>query len=432
MSKRVGTLDFLEENLTKKSKTDDEIYNKAKEITKLINNFEYEALMEMESYDNLYQVIRKMDAKVLDKFINYVIKNNIQLDAKVVISLLRDSRLRSRYFFEYIMNLKDPNIFFEAAKNKQEVLLNEFFTNYNFVSTILNQHNFTIFLNILNENNLIHLIDNMFISIVSELELDKSENNYILKKFLEKIKFSDYLVNRFAISSILNKEWNIVDFIIKSRLLNNNGKMALLTIITNTNPNERDNKEPSYEHIKFLNEYLLTGIMNENENFLNNIFIKACKNGYIDVVEALLQYGNINPSINNNQALIEAIKNGNFGVVVLLLGDGIDPSINDNEAIITAVLKGKSHIITLLMGDKRVDPSARDNQCIITAILNNDKRSVQALMVDSRVDPLVNGGHYIDYAIQHNFYNVIDELIQYENVADYIVNKMKLSSLEYY
>eukprot|EP00163_Fabomonas_tropica_P016027 TRINITY_DN2892_c0_g1_i19.p2 TRINITY_DN2892_c0_g1~~TRINITY_DN2892_c0_g1_i19.p2 ORF type:complete len:122 (-),score=4.30 TRINITY_DN2892_c0_g1_i19:270-635(-) len=56
-------------------------------------------------------------------------------------------------------------------------------------------------------------------------------------------------------------------------------------------------------------------------------------------------------------------------------GDGsqlsaIDPSVNNNRAILSAARNGHLELCTVLLRDERVDPSAQDNRAIIEAARN--------------------------------------------------------------
>lgn len=79
---------------------------------------------------------------------------------------------------------------------------------------------------------------------------------------------------------------------------------------------------------------------------------------------------------------------------------GIDPSKNDNQAIISAARSGKPKAVKLLLSDPRVDPSARDNEALRLAsvkypggypggqLRNNYNYSViELLLKDPRVKP---------------------------------------------
>ena len=87
-------------------------------------------------------------------------------------------------------------------------------------------------------------------------------------------------------------------------------------------------------------------------------------------------------------ALSSAVCNGNYLVSKVLLADQrVDPSDNDNEAIIWASSGGHLDIVKLLLADQRVDPSHNDNEAIRKASANDHLEIVKLLLADSRVDP---------------------------------------------
>ena len=83
-----------------------------------------------------------------------------------------------------------------------------------------------------------------------------------------------------------------------------------------------------------------------------------------------------NPNINElrdmNDLLIKAAKEGDEKLVENLILVGVDPSVNNNEAIIVASKYGQIEVAKALVKDKRVDPSANNNQAIIDASTASD------------------------------------------------------------
>ncbi len=53
----------------------------------------------------------------------------------------------------------------------------------------------------------------------------------------------------------------------------------------------------------------------------------------------------------------------------MLLDDRVDPSAQDNQALIDAAKYGHLEIVKLLLSDDRVDPSVQNNQAFISAAL---------------------------------------------------------------
>lgn len=112
----------------------------------------------------------------------------------------------------------------------------------------------------------------------------------------------------------------------------------------------------------------------------------ASRNGYTEVVRLLLQGGCVNPSADDNYAILSASYLGQTEVVRLLLQDErVDPSARDNYAIRSASEKGNAEVVRLLLQDKRVDPSAKDNDAIQRASENGHTEVVELLKQDPHV-----------------------------------------------
>ncbi|KAJ3020587.1 UNVERIFIED_CONTAM: hypothetical protein HDU68_010111 [Siphonaria sp. JEL0065] len=153
-------------------------------------------------------------------------------------------------------------------------------------------------------------------------------------------------------------------------------------------------------------------------------FIQACKFGRLDIVQVLLaQNPPADPSYNDSMCLQEAVQEGHFEIVELLLQDNrvdaaannnycvkvashlrytdilmllldqpnVDPSVNSDQPIQTASQFGQTEIVALLLQDPRVDPSANGNYAIKRACLKGHTAVVALLLADQRVDP--NFGH---------------------------------------
>jgi len=92
----------------------------------------------------------------------------------------------------------------------------------------------------------------------------------------------------------------------------------------------------------------------------NNSFTWAIKNNKFQSVKTLLTFPNIDPSVNNNDAIKWASSWGYDKVVNLLLTDSsgrVDPSVDNNDAIYEASDGGYDKVVALLLKDPRVDPS---------------------------------------------------------------------------
>lgn len=116
---------------------------------------------------------------------------------------------------------------------------------------------------------------------------------------------------------------------------------------------------------------------------------KNDKNIYAKFVEMLLKNPKVDPSAQDNKAIInacfscEGCNKTNLGIIKLLLDDPrVDPSTQDNRAIVEA---SDYDTIKLLLDDIRVNPSARNNIVLFNAYKNKDDRLIELLLKDSRI-----------------------------------------------
>jgi ankyrin repeat protein len=132
-------------------------------------------------------------------------------------------------------------------------------------------------------------------------------------------------------------------------------------------------------------------------NFLNSIsqifnkstqedFEKAVQYNMTKRVIDLLRNKNINPSLNNNNAISYAAENGFYNIVCILLNDPrVDPSDNDNYTIKYAAQQGHSEIVKVLLRDKRINPTHEKNMAILMAERFHKQDVIDVLWKDSRV-----------------------------------------------
>ena len=89
-------------------------------------------------------------------------------------------------------------------------------------------------------------------------------------------------------------------------------------------------------------------IINNHQN--NDIFKIVCENGYINILEILMNRNDFCPSINENYGLIMATAANKFDIVKLLLTDKqVFPSTNNNLALNIAYENGYNDILNLAL-----------------------------------------------------------------------------------
>ena len=110
----------------------------------------------------------------------------------------------------------------------------------------------------------------------------------------------------------------------------------------------------------------------------------------------------VDPTVNDNQPLIDACEGGHFGIVEKLLAcEEVDPSAQQSKALTEAIRHDRFLIRDLLLEDGRVDPSANNNLAIRLAVLKGQEITVSKLLEyrkenkkeDKKVADLVNHTH---------------------------------------
>jgi hypothetical protein len=95
---------------------------------------------------------------------------------------------------------------------------------------------------------------------------------------------------------------------------------------------------------------------------------------------------NVNNHCNLCEDLVLAASKGDFKVISELLNNPeVDPSSDDNYAIVVASNAGHLKIVNRLLEDPRVDPSANNNEAVILAYTRGRWDVVKRLLEDIRV-----------------------------------------------
>ena len=152
----------------------------------------------------------------------------------------------------------------------------------------------------------------------------------------------------------------------------------------------------------------------------NYAFRMAVIHNHIDVVKRLLQDVRVNPSVDNNQLVGIA----SLEILDILLQDSpswhpyrgrVDPSDNDNYAIICASEHGCLDIVNRLLQDPRVNPADSENKAIRLASRNGHLAVVNRLLQDPRVNPAEYKSIY--WATKNGHIAVVNRLLQDERVG---------------
>ncbi len=164
-------------------------------------------------------------------------------------------------------------------------------------------------------------------------------------------------------------------------------------------------------------------------NWLSSALGFATDNGNYLAVEVLLADQRVDPSYNNNRAILLASQHGYLEIVRLLLADSrVDPSADDNLIIIEASEHGYTEIIKLLLANKKVDPSDNHNHAIWAASIFGKTEVVKLLLGDNRVNPSDYYNEAIHSASQHGNKEVVKLLLGSDKI-DLSTKKRALEEL---
>jgi hypothetical protein len=114
--------------------------------------------------------------------------------------------------------------------------------------------------------------------------------------------------------------------------------------------------------------------------------IIAAKFGYLNIVKFLLNDDRVNPSLRHNQAIINCVDT-NFEMGKQLSIFIKKPLLIYNQ-IKTNGTKKHLEILTLLLKNPHVDPSDQNNQTIINAVKSKNYKAVKLLLKDNRINPI--------------------------------------------
>lgn len=135
-----------------------------------------------------------------------------------------------------------------------------------------------------------------------------------------------------------------------------------------------DNPIHRYNQIKSLTKY---PFRNPEVVFEQSLFTGDKYN-----TDILVHYLSLPLKINY---LLRSAREGNYFLLDRILDDSrVDPSIYNNMAIIDAIKNGHANVVQRLLMDPRVDPNADGNVAFEKAIINNDIATVSVILNSDR------------------------------------------------
>ena len=150
------------------------------------------------------------------------------------------------------------------------------------------------------------------------------------------------------------------------------------------------------------NERILELIFNHQgcPSTQNNLYFAICK-GYKKCVEILLKKPTIDPSLQNNLALMKAISHNHLDIVeILLKDDRVDSSDRQNTFLEIAIKNKNRQILELLLQNPLVDPSAFRNRALKSAIAYENIEAMSLLLSNERVKSSAKIFSLIDLCIR--------------------------------
>ena len=120
------------------------------------------------------------------------------------------------------------------------------------------------------------------------------------------------------------------------------------------------------------------------QKYIEAEYLNACVEGNGRLVKIFLELAPPSVAFLEGE-LLRACAAGHTQVVWNILRDSrVDPSIQDNQALISACKHYKTKILKMLLKDSRVDPIARGRQALHLAVARGYSRTLGMLLRDPR------------------------------------------------
>ena len=150
------------------------------------------------------------------------------------------------------------------------------------------------------------------------------------------------------------------------------------------------------------------------------VFIDVCEKGLLDLAKILIVNDKVEPSSNNNKALLSAIENHHIEIVDLLFNDPrvkLEPSEAGN--IIAGVIERikAADILSLILKCDKFDITYGENNAIRRVSHNGFLDMVKLLLNDSRVDPSAMSNYALRWSITRDHFEVAKLLLSDTRVS---------------
>jgi len=171
-------------------------------------------------------------------------------------------------------------------------------------------------------------------------------------------------------------------------------------------------------------------LMDSPDVDLDAAFHIVMEEGYSDLVPLFLAHPSVDPTMDNNFALLYVTDaRSDTETLALFLADGrIDPTFNDNYALKAVILNDSNSSLKLMLSDKRVNPD--------TPVTKENRRFLNDINVTIKLDHILddiagevdneNGG-LRDMPENETLQAILDEFNEYfANYATHALSKEKI------
>lgn len=118
---------------------------------------------------------------------------------------------------------------------------------------------------------------------------------------------------------------------------------------------------------------------------LKAIFDECIANSYIRVLEKIIASKLIDPSMNDNYALRQAMNNSNYNIITVLLKDErVDQFIDGNQLFHKACNENKIDLVKLLLANEKFIPLNNANNTLYVVAINNNIEIMKLILADKR------------------------------------------------
>jgi hypothetical protein len=309
--------------------------------------------------------------------------------------------LRDNFILDLAAENNNFDAFFYIIKNHDINLTKK---NYEtaFVNSIIH-NNTKVYSFLANEPNFDHT---KFISTNLELSVEKGSFD-ILKLMLNEESCVIPENAPLILNSLRCKNSDILLYLLKDNRINHS-YLSNDSIISSIIRND-------FSQVKIL---ISSGLLKLSDS--NGIISSCIRNRNADILEYILKNTDLNPNKKDSYydyPIVRACEERNFEIIKILFNDSrVDPSVDNNKALLNSIIYGKTDIIKLLLTDCRVTP-ASDPEIFSETI---KRKKIEIFNLISHYD----GIDFEGKSFKYNFEKPLNLAVSYELdfVVDFLIN----------